>query len=59
MLNNFGIEDCKLVSNPMQTSCKLSKEDESKDVDQRLYRSMIGNLLYVTMSRPDMMQTVG
>jgi hypothetical protein len=43
----------------MVTSCKLRKDDESKEADQRLYRSMIGNLLYVTCSRPDVMQVVG
>jgi hypothetical protein len=52
MLKKFGMEDCKPVSTPMQTSCKLSKDDDSKDADQRLYRSMIGSLLYVTSSRP-------
>jgi hypothetical protein len=44
MLKKFGMEDCKPVSTPMQTSCKLSKDDDSKDADQRLYRSMIGQL---------------
>ena len=39
--------------------CKLSKEDDSKDIDQRTYRSMIGSLLYVTVSRPDVKQAVG
>ena len=59
MLNKFGMEDCKSVSTPMITSCKLSKDYESKEVDQRLYRLMIGSLLYVTASRPDVMQGVG
>ena len=48
------------MSTPMITSCKLSKEDESKEVDQRIiYRPIIGSLLYVTTSRPDVMQDVG
>jgi hypothetical protein len=59
MIKRFGIEDCKPVITPMQTSCKLSKDDDSKSTDQRQYRSMIGNLLYVTSSRPDVMQAVG
>ena len=54
-----GSLDCKPVSTPMTTGCKLSKDDESKEVDQKLYRSMIGNLLYVTTSRPDVMHAVG
>jgi hypothetical protein len=59
MLKMFGMEDCKLVITPMQTSCKLSKDDDSKSTDQRQYMSMIGSLLYVTTSRLDVMQTVG
>jgi hypothetical protein len=43
----------------LQTSCKLSKDDDSRSTDQRQYRSMIGILLYVTSSRPDVMQVVG
>ena len=39
--------------------CKLSIDDSSKDVDQRLYRSMISSLLYVIASQPDVMQAVG
>ena len=59
MLKRFGMEYCKLVITPMQTSCKLSKDVDSKSTDQRQYRSMIGSLLYVTTSRPDVMQAVG
>ena len=55
MLKKFGMEDCKLVSTPIITGCKLSKDDESKEVDQKLYRSMIGSLMYVTTSRLDVM----
>jgi hypothetical protein len=59
MIKRFGMEDCKPVITLMQTSCKLSKDDDSKSTDQRQYRSMIGSLLYVTASRPDVMQVVG
>jgi hypothetical protein len=59
MIKRFGMEDCKPVSTPMQTNYKLSKDDDSKDADQRQYRSMIGSLLYVTSSRLDVMQVVG
>jgi hypothetical protein len=59
MLKRFGMEDCKLVTTPMQTNFKLRKDDDSKSIDQRQYRSMIGSLLYVTTSIPDVMQAVG
>eukprot|EP00253_Pinus_taeda_P007826 PITA_07826 len=48
MLKKFKMEDCKPLLTPMVTGCKLSIDDSSKDVDQRLYRSMIGSLLYGT-----------
>ena len=59
MLNKFQMEDCKPMSTPIITWCKLSKDDESLEVDQTMYRSMIGNLLYATATRPDTMQDVG
>jgi hypothetical protein len=59
MLKRFGMEDCKPVITPMQASCRLSKDDDSKSTDQMKYRSMIGSLLYVTTSGPDVMQVVG
>jgi hypothetical protein len=59
MLKRFGMEDCKPIITPMQTNCKLSKDDDSKSTDQRKYRSMIGSLLYVTTSRRDVMQAFG
>jgi hypothetical protein len=59
MLKRFGMEDCKPFTTPMKTNFKLSKDDDSKSTDQRKYRSMISILLYVTASRPDVMQAVG
>ena len=59
MLKKFKMEYCKPILTPMVTGFKLSIDDSSKDVDQRLYRSMISSLLYVTTSRLDVMQAVG
>ena len=59
MLKKFQMEECKPISTPMVTGCKLSKDDESLEVDQKLYRSMIGSLLYVIASRPNVMHVVG
>jgi hypothetical protein len=58
ILKKFQLEDCKPVSTPMTVGCKLSKEDESKAVDPKHYRSMIGILLYVKDSRPDVCKCV-
>jgi hypothetical protein len=38
MLNKFEMEDCKPMSTPMVTSCKLRKEDESKEANLTLYK---------------------
>jgi hypothetical protein len=43
----------------MKVGCKLRKNDDSKDVDPKHYRSKIGSFLYVTASRPDVKQFVG
>lgn len=53
ILKKFGMEDCKLVGTLMCTGLKLTKEDESNEVDQTLYRSMIRKLQYVVHTRPD------
>jgi hypothetical protein len=58
LLNKFKREDCKVMNTPMHPTCTLSKEDEGAKVDQKLYRGMIGSLLYLTASRPDILFSV-
>ena len=53
------MEDSKPVGTPMCTGLKPTKDDESKEVDQTLYRSMIGKLQYVVHTRPDITLVVG
>jgi hypothetical protein len=43
----------------MTTNCKFNKEDESPSIYSTLYRYMVGSLLYLTASRPDIMHAVG
>jgi hypothetical protein len=59
ILKKFQMEYSCIVSTPMVVGCKLRKDDISPDVDQRTYHSMKGSLLYITPSRPDIMQFVG
>lgn len=59
MLKKFKMEDCKPVSTPMITGCRLCADDGSADIDKKLYRSLIGSLLYLTASRLDIMLAVG
>ena len=59
ILKTFGLEDSKPVSTPMVIALKLSKNDESAEVNQTLYRSMIGKLQYVVHSKPNIALVVG
>lgn len=53
------MEDCHLVNTLMVTRYKLSNDNECPNVNQKYYRSMVGSFLYVTTTRPDIMQAVG
>ena len=53
------MEDSKPIGTPMTIRHKLSKNDDSKEVDQTIYRSMIGKLQYVVHTRPNIALVVG
>ncbi|XP_057535385.1 uncharacterized mitochondrial protein AtMg00810-like [Amaranthus tricolor] len=54
MLKKFNMSNCK----PMATNEKLSKNDGKEKVDASLYRSLVGSLIYLTNTRPDIFHTV-
>ena len=58
LLKKFGMESSKEIGTPMNPTCKLDKDEEGKSIDQKLYRGMIGSLLYLTASRPDILLSV-
>jgi hypothetical protein len=58
MLKKFGMNEAKPISTPMGTNGNFNSDASGNMVDQKLYRSMIGSLLYVTVSRPDVMFSV-
>nr|GEW26606.1 retrovirus-related Pol polyprotein from transposon TNT 1-94 [Tanacetum cinerariifolium] len=53
-LKKYGFETCDLVDTPMVEKSKLDKDKEGKAVDPSHYHGMIGTLLYLTASRPDL-----
>nr|GEU68627.1 putative ribonuclease H-like domain-containing protein [Tanacetum cinerariifolium] len=57
ILKRFAMENCDTVSTPMVEQAKLKLDLIGKPVDHTDYRSMIGSLMYVTSSRPDIMFT--
>nr|GEW31679.1 retrovirus-related Pol polyprotein from transposon TNT 1-94 [Tanacetum cinerariifolium] len=58
ILKKFGFIDVKSTSTPIKTEKPLIKNPDGKDVDVHIYRSMIGSLMYLTSSRPDIMFAV-
>ncbi|GJU18984.1 retrovirus-related pol polyprotein from transposon TNT 1-94 [Tanacetum coccineum] len=58
MLKKFGLEESKPMKTPMSSDTKLTKDEKCESVDSTKYRGMIGSLLYLTASRPDIMFSV-
>ena len=58
LLKKFNLEEVKAKNTPMGSSIKLDMDEKGKSVDQTKYRGMIGSLLYLTASRPDIMYSV-
>nr|GEV29820.1 hypothetical protein [Tanacetum cinerariifolium] len=50
----YGFESCDPVDTPMVEKSKLDEDKEGKAVDPSYYRGMIGTLLYLTATRPDL-----
>jgi hypothetical protein len=58
MLKKFDMEDVKGISTLIETNRSLNSDTSGNIVDQKMYQSMIGSLLYVTVSRSDVMFSV-
>ncbi|GJY15698.1 putative ribonuclease H-like domain-containing protein [Tanacetum coccineum] len=58
ILKKFNYFDVKSASTPVDLEKPLVKDGDADDVDVHLYRSMIGSLMYLTASRPDIMFAV-
>ncbi|GJX30200.1 retrovirus-related pol polyprotein from transposon TNT 1-94 [Tanacetum coccineum] len=58
ILKKFDFVTMKTTSTPIETHKALLKDEEAEDVDVHLYKLMIGSLMYLTASRPDIMFAV-
>jgi hypothetical protein len=58
ILKKFGYESCDSVDTPMIERSKLDEDSIGTPVDQTKYRRMIGSLMYITASRPDLLFAV-
>ena len=57
IIKKFGTSQ-RSVRTPMSNTCKLDNNKGGKHIDHKLYRGMIGSLLYLTASRPDILFSV-
>ncbi|KAK8942669.1 hypothetical protein KSP39_PZI009511 [Platanthera zijinensis] len=55
LLKKFGMENATSMRTPMASAMSLDKDEKGKPFDETKYRSIIGSLLYLTASRPDIM----
>nr|GEZ05757.1 putative ribonuclease H-like domain-containing protein [Tanacetum cinerariifolium] len=55
ILRKFGFTDVKSTSTPIETEQPLLKDPDGEDIDVHIYRLMIGSLMYLTLSKPDIM----
>jgi hypothetical protein len=55
---DFNLDKLKPVSTPMSMTTSLDLDEKGEAVDQREYMSMIGSLLYLMMTQPDIQFTV-
>ena len=58
VLKRFNMLNCKSAPTPIVTGLKLSKNDEGHNVDPKLYKRLVGSLMYLTATRPDIMYSV-
>nr|GEU79006.1 hypothetical protein [Tanacetum cinerariifolium] len=58
ILKKFGFTEVKTASTPMKTQKPLLKDEDGKEVNAHMYRSMIGSLMYLTSLRPDIIFVV-
>jgi hypothetical protein len=59
LMKKFNMAELKPVSTPMSSVASLGPDKDGEAVDQREYRSMIGSLMYLTATRPDIQFAVG
>ena len=58
ILDKFQMKDCNPVSTPTEFGLKLNKDHEGKKLDSTLYKQIVGSLMYLIVTRPDIMYSM-
>ena len=58
ILSRFGMEESNQVKNPIVSGTKLLKDDTGTKIDETLFKQVVGSLMYLTATRPDLMYAV-
>ena len=58
VLKRFRLLNCKPAVTPIKTRTKLSKEDDGSKIDPTMYKRLVGSLMYLTATRPNIMFAV-
>jgi len=58
LLKKFIMSECKPVASPMTANEKLLQDDGAAKIDSKYFRSLVGSLIYLTNSRPDILYSV-
>jgi hypothetical protein len=58
VLKRFKMDRSNPVHNPIVLGCKLSKDEDGVKVDSTFYKQVVGSLMYLTATRPDVMFVV-
>ena len=59
MLSRYGMTGCKPISVPLEQNVKLGSEEGELLEDVTVYRRIVGSLIYMTITRPDLSYAVG
>ncbi|XP_016576595.1 secreted RxLR effector protein 161-like [Capsicum annuum] len=59
LLKRFSMEEGKEISTPIAATTEFDLDEKGPDVEEKIYRGMIGSLLYLTASRPDIVFSIG
>ena len=58
ILDVFQMKDCNPISTPTKFNLKLNKDHEGKKMDNTLYKLIVGSLVYLNVTRPDIMYSL-